>query len=128
MQIFSIFLPSAIWHLGQHLSPEQLALYALATFGLTLLAPAIVRSYGERGALTPPVGGLALVRLSIQLARPPLANLLLATAGLGLLGWFIPLSRYPVLAWDNIHYKHRTTEVRGLLRAVIGVPGGPVTL
>jgi endonuclease/exonuclease/phosphatase family metal-dependent hydrolase len=37
------------------------------------------------------------------------------------------LSRYPILAWDNTHYAHKTTEVRGLLRAVVQAGGEPVT-
>jgi endonuclease/exonuclease/phosphatase family metal-dependent hydrolase len=36
------------------------------------------------------------------------------------------LSRYPILGWDNLHYAHNTTETRGLLRALVQVPGGPV--
>jgi endonuclease/exonuclease/phosphatase family metal-dependent hydrolase len=37
------------------------------------------------------------------------------------------LSRYPILAWDNTHYTHNTTELRGLLRVAIAAPGGPIT-
>jgi endonuclease/exonuclease/phosphatase family metal-dependent hydrolase len=37
------------------------------------------------------------------------------------------LSRYPILEWDNTHYIHNTTEVRGLLRVAVAAPGGPVT-
>jgi endonuclease/exonuclease/phosphatase family metal-dependent hydrolase len=36
------------------------------------------------------------------------------------------LSRYPILGWDNLHYAHNTTETRGLLRALVQVPGGRV--
>jgi endonuclease/exonuclease/phosphatase family metal-dependent hydrolase len=38
------------------------------------------------------------------------------------------LSRYPILEWDNTHYQHKTTEVRGLLRVVIQTGTGPVTI
>lgn len=38
------------------------------------------------------------------------------------------LSRYPILEWDNKHYTHNTTQVRGLLHVVVDAPGGPVTI
>jgi endonuclease/exonuclease/phosphatase family metal-dependent hydrolase len=37
------------------------------------------------------------------------------------------LSRYPILEWENIHYTRNTTEVRGLLRAVIQAGTQPIT-
>jgi endonuclease/exonuclease/phosphatase family metal-dependent hydrolase len=86
-----IFLPTTTRYLGQSLSTDQLALYALATFALTLLAPLLRRGLGERGALALAMGGLALARLAMQLATAPRADLALATAGLGLFGWFLAL-------------------------------------
>lgn len=91
LQIFRVFLPLLFWYLGRSLNAHGLALYALATFSLTLLAPLIRGWLGEPGSLALCVGGLALVRLGIQLARSPLADLALATAGLALLGWFLPV-------------------------------------
>jgi len=85
LHVFCVFLPAAIWYLGQYLSAQQLALYALATFALALLAP-LVRRLGEHGALALTAGGLALVRLGIQWVSAPLADLALATAGLALWG------------------------------------------
>ncbi|MCP4516709.1 MAG: hypothetical protein GY824_15955, partial [Delftia sp.] len=38
------------------------------------------------------------------------------------------LSRYPILEWDNTRYSRDSTEIRGLLRAVVQAPGGPLTL
>ena len=91
LHIFRIFLPILIWYAGQYLNAQQMALYALATFALTLLTPLVRRLFGERGSLALTAGGLALVRLAIQLMDAPLADLALATAGLALWGWFIPL-------------------------------------
>jgi endonuclease/exonuclease/phosphatase family metal-dependent hydrolase len=68
-----------------------LGLFALGTFAPALLAPLVRRLLGERGALALTVGGLALVRLAIQWTDAPLAVLVLATAGLVLFGWFLPL-------------------------------------
>ena len=91
LHIFRVFLPTVIWYLGQRLSAEQLALYALATFALALLAPLVRRLLGERGALALTAGGLAVIRLALQSTSTPLADLALATAGLALWSWFIPL-------------------------------------
>ena len=91
LHVFRIFLPTVIWYLGQYLGAQQLALYALATFALALLAPLVRRGLGERGALALTAGGLAVVRLVIQFVSTPLAHLVLGTAGLALWGWFIPL-------------------------------------
>jgi endonuclease/exonuclease/phosphatase family metal-dependent hydrolase len=91
LHVLRVFLPTVIWYLGQYLDAEGLVLYALATFALMLLAPFVRRWLGENHALALAAGGLALVRLAIQLARAPLADLVLATIGLGLLGWFFPL-------------------------------------
>ena len=91
LHIFRVFVPILSWYLGKYLSAEQLALYALVTFALTLLAPLVRRLLGERGALALTAGGLALVRLAIQLAEAPPTDLALATAGLVLWGWFVPL-------------------------------------
>lgn len=91
LHTFRVFLPTVIWYLGQYLSAQQLALYALATFALALLAPLVRRLLGERGLLALTTGGLALVRLGIQFVAAPVADLALATAGLALLGWFLPL-------------------------------------
>jgi endonuclease/exonuclease/phosphatase family metal-dependent hydrolase len=91
LQIFRVFLPTLIWFLGQYVGTLGLASYALATVGLTLLAPLVRRRLGEGGALAVSIGGLALARLGVQLLRAPAPDLLLATLGIGLWGWFIPL-------------------------------------
>jgi endonuclease/exonuclease/phosphatase family metal-dependent hydrolase len=91
LHVLRIFLPTVIWYLGQYLGAQQLALYALATFALALLAPLVRRGLGERGALALTAGGLSVVRLAIQFVSTPLAHLVLGTAGLVLWGWFVPL-------------------------------------
>jgi endonuclease/exonuclease/phosphatase family metal-dependent hydrolase len=109
LHILRVFLPTVLWYLGQFLATEGLALFALATFSLTLLAPLVRRRLGEAGALALSSGGLALVRLAIQVVRAPAGDLVLATCGLVLWGWFIALwwpsrrncgarSQVPVLA------------------------------
>jgi endonuclease/exonuclease/phosphatase family metal-dependent hydrolase len=37
------------------------------------------------------------------------------------------LSHYPILTWENTQYKHNTTEIRGVLRAVVQTFGEPIT-
>ncbi|MEW6718424.1 MAG: endonuclease/exonuclease/phosphatase family protein [Chloroflexota bacterium] len=90
LHIFRVFLPTVIWYLGQFLVAEQLALFALGTFALSLFTPLIYRLLGERRILILTAGGLALVRLGLQFANTPLTQLGLATIGLALWGWFIP--------------------------------------
>ena len=36
------------------------------------------------------------------------------------------LSRYPILAWNNIRYTRDSTEIRGILWVVVQAPGGPL--
>jgi endonuclease/exonuclease/phosphatase family metal-dependent hydrolase len=91
LHILRVFLPTVLWYLGQFLPAEGLALFALAAFSLTLLAPLVRRWLGELRALALSIGGLALVRLAIQLVRAPAADLALATIGLVFWGWFIAL-------------------------------------
>lgn len=38
------------------------------------------------------------------------------------------LSRYPIIDWRNVHYRENTTEVRGLLIALIDSPGGQISV
>jgi endonuclease/exonuclease/phosphatase family metal-dependent hydrolase len=90
LQIYRVYLPTVLWYLGQFLDATQLALYALGTVTLVLLAPVVHRVLGPSRMLILTVGGLALVRLAIQLGRKPLTDLVLATVGLVLLGWFLP--------------------------------------
>lgn len=89
LHVLRVFLPALIWYLGRYLSAEQRIFYALLAFALTLLAPLVRGRLGERGTVALTVAGLALVRMAIQLLHPPLADLVLATAGLGLWGWFL---------------------------------------
>jgi endonuclease/exonuclease/phosphatase family metal-dependent hydrolase len=91
LQTFRVFLPIIIWYGGQWMSPEQMALYALGAFALTMLAPLLRRFLNERTALAITAGGVVLVRIGIQLFRTPEADLALATAGLALWGCFLPL-------------------------------------
>jgi endonuclease/exonuclease/phosphatase family metal-dependent hydrolase len=108
LDIVRIYIPTVTWYLGRYLSPEWLGLYALFTFALALLSSIVSRLLGTRRALVLAVGGLASIRLLVQLARSAPANLVLATLGIALLGWFIPLWR------RTLGRLHESTEVPSL--------------
>ncbi|MBN1179898.1 MAG: endonuclease/exonuclease/phosphatase family protein [Anaerolineae bacterium] len=91
LHIFRVFLPMLIWYGGQRMSAVQMALCALGTFALALLAPLVRRVLKENDALTLTAGGLILVRVAVQLVIPPLSDLVLAIVGLVLWSWFIPI-------------------------------------
>jgi endonuclease/exonuclease/phosphatase family metal-dependent hydrolase len=91
LHLFRIFLPILVWYFGQYVSAYGLAAYALGVFLLTLLAPTIRRMLGGRGALALTVGGLALLRLAVQFTSRPAFELVLATLGIVLFSWFLPL-------------------------------------
>jgi sialidase-1 len=87
---FRLFLYSLTSYLIQSLAPEQLALYALLVFASALLTPLARRLLGDRVLLIATAGGLALLRLTMQIIDAPAAYLVLSTAGVILWGWFIP--------------------------------------
>ena len=70
-----VFLPTVIWYLGQYLGPYQLALYALGTFALVLLAPLIRRILGDDRALGVSIGGVILA------AAPSFARIFVSGTG-----------------------------------------------
>lgn len=90
LQAFRVYLPSVMWYLGQYLDAPGLAVYGLVTLVPILLVPVFTRWLGPRRMLVLTVVGLALVRLSIQLFRTPLADLVSSTCGVALFGLFIP--------------------------------------
>jgi len=84
------FLESVIWYLGESLSPETLALFALVVFAMALFLPLMRRIFGERGTLVLTVGGVLLARLVLQIADDGLLHLIMATIGVVLWSWFLP--------------------------------------
>jgi endonuclease/exonuclease/phosphatase family metal-dependent hydrolase len=84
------FLESVIWYLGETLSPEILAVFALAIFAMALLLPLVRRIFGERGTLGLTVGGILVARLVQQIADDGLLHLIMATVGVVLWSWFLP--------------------------------------
>lgn len=67
-----------------------LAGFALGSFLLALLAPAVTRALGPRRAVALCAGGVALVRLAVQLLPDALARWLVAPLGVVLFCWFVP--------------------------------------
>jgi endonuclease/exonuclease/phosphatase family metal-dependent hydrolase len=84
-------MATVIAYLGQFVGATQQGLFALVIFGLAMLAPVVRKLLGERATLALTIGGIALVRLFVQFASTPLAQLVGATIGLILLGWFLPV-------------------------------------
>jgi endonuclease/exonuclease/phosphatase family metal-dependent hydrolase len=69
----------------------SLALFAFGVFLLGFLAAPVARLLGPGRALTLAAGGVALVRLVLQLVPDALARWLLAPVGVVLFLWFVPL-------------------------------------
>jgi endonuclease/exonuclease/phosphatase family metal-dependent hydrolase len=69
----------------------SLALFAFGTFLLGFLAAPLARLLGTGPALALSAGGVALVRLVLQLVPDALARWLLAPVGVVLFLWFVPL-------------------------------------
>jgi len=90
LQAFRVFLPEVSWYLGEQLSAELKALFALGVFLTALLMPWVRKLLGERGMLLLTAGGMALAYLGFQFAASALAYLILATVGIVLWGWFVP--------------------------------------
>jgi endonuclease/exonuclease/phosphatase family metal-dependent hydrolase len=67
-----------------------LAGFALGTLLLAFLAPALIRALGPRRAVALAAGGVALVRLAVQLLPDALARWLVAPLGVVLFCWFMP--------------------------------------
>jgi endonuclease/exonuclease/phosphatase family metal-dependent hydrolase len=67
-----------------------LAGFALGTLLLAFLAPALIRTLGPRRAVALTAGGVALVRLAVQLLPDALARWLVAPLGVVLFCWFVP--------------------------------------
>ncbi len=91
LHFFRVLLPAVIAYLGQFLSPYQQAGFALGIFLLPIFAPLLRRGLGERAALALAAGGIALVRLALQFADTPAAQLACASIGMVLFGCFLPL-------------------------------------
>jgi endonuclease/exonuclease/phosphatase family metal-dependent hydrolase len=72
-------------------SLEGLAAIELGVLGLAFLAPLVYRALGPRRALWATAGGVAVVRLAVQVVPGPSARLLLVLAGVALLLWFVPV-------------------------------------
>jgi endonuclease/exonuclease/phosphatase family metal-dependent hydrolase len=67
-----------------------LAGFALGSFLLAFLAPLVIRALGPRRAVALCAGGVALVRLGVQLLPDALARWLVAPLGVVLFCWFVP--------------------------------------
>ena len=89
LQAFRVFLPKVIWYVGSELSAEQLALFALAVFAMTLLFPLLRRWLGERNTMILTVGGSALIYVAYFFAHSALFYLILSVIGLVLFEWFV---------------------------------------
>lgn len=91
LELLRVFMATVIAYLGQFIGAVQQGLFALVVFGLAILAPIVRKSLGECGTLALTIGGLALIRIVVQFAGTPLIQLVCATLGLILFGWFLPV-------------------------------------
>ncbi|HET6747706.1 MAG TPA: hypothetical protein VFL71_00470, partial [Actinomycetes bacterium] len=93
LQLLRLMVPTVVSvyrdRLGAPLS--SLALFAFGTFLLGFLAAPLARLLGAGPALALSAGGVAVVRLVLQLVPDALARWLLAPVGVVLFLWFVPL-------------------------------------
>ena len=83
LQTLRVFVPALLYTYGAlpGVGPVDMGLYAFGTFSVAFLAAALRRLLRPRAALAITAGGVALLRLAIQLSPSPWLNLALATAG-----------------------------------------------
>src|ERR671922_2438110 len=93
LQLLRLMVPTILSvyreRLGAPLS--SLALFAFGVFLLGFLAAPVARLLGAGRALALAAGGVAVVRLMLQVVPDALARWLLAPVGVVLFLWFVPL-------------------------------------
>ncbi|HEV8166474.1 MAG TPA: hypothetical protein VGR74_18895, partial [Actinomycetota bacterium] len=93
LQLLRLMIPTVVSVYRDRLGAPlvSLALFALVAFLLGFLAAPVARLLGPGRALTLAAGGVALVRLMLQLVPNALFRWLLAPVGVVLFLWFVPL-------------------------------------
>jgi endonuclease/exonuclease/phosphatase family metal-dependent hydrolase len=93
LQLLRLMIPTVVGVYRERLGASlvSLALFASGVFLLGFLAAPVARLLGPGRALTLAAGGVALVRLVLQLVPDALARWLLAPVGVVLFLWFVPL-------------------------------------
>ncbi len=93
LQLLRLMIPTVMSVYRDRLGAPlvSLALFAFGVFLLGLLAAPVARLLGRGRALALAAGGVALVRLVLQLVPDALARWLLAPVGVVLFLWFVPL-------------------------------------
>jgi len=87
LQSIRAYFPLFTWWGGRRMTPIQMSIFLVATFGSILLAPWGLRLLGGRITLALAIGGLILLRTLIQIVEHPLVNLIMAAMAVALLGW-----------------------------------------
>jgi hypothetical protein len=93
LQLLRLMIPTVMSVYRDRLGAPlvSLALFAFGVFLLGFLAAPVARLLGPGRALTVAAGGVAVVRLVLQLVPDALARWLLAPVGVVLFLWFVPL-------------------------------------
>lgn len=93
IQLLNVFLPSLAWYLRDtvHVATLDLIPYAIWPFLLAFLAAPLHRWVGERVSLWIAAGGVAVLRLAVQILHNPAIVLWLSSFGVALFLIFIPL-------------------------------------
>ena len=94
LQMIRLLYSSLMYFLrdSQGISAINLAPIGIGIFALAFLAAPVWKLTGIRAALTIAVGGLAVIRLAEQIVTTPAVDLVLASIGVILFTWFIPLA------------------------------------
>jgi len=92
LQLLRLMIPTVMSVYRDRLGAPlvSLGLFAFGVFLLGLLAAPVARLLGPGRALALAAGGVALVRLVLQLVPDALARWLLAPVGVVLFLWFVP--------------------------------------
>jgi endonuclease/exonuclease/phosphatase family metal-dependent hydrolase len=93
LQMLRIFIPGVAWYLRDTVGVATLQLlpYAFGAFLLGFFAAGLRRILGSRLALWATAGGLAVVRLSLQINASPPVDFWLSVVGTGMFLNFLPL-------------------------------------
>ena len=90
LQLMRVMFPALVMNKRAPDAAAEVAAIALCTFVLAFAAPLLPRWIGLRRALIVSAGGIALVRVVLQLVDQADARIWVASAGVLLFLWFVP--------------------------------------
>ncbi len=94
LQLMRVMIPAIVYVYGeqQATSSIDIGVFALVAFLLAFLSPLLPRFLGLRRALWGTAGGVALLRLTLQLVADPNVRLWIATVGVLIFLFYVPIT------------------------------------